>query len=338
MPRKRRPPRPYRRKGRAGWWGRVGGKDHVPLADGADDESAALEDLAQRLRESGGLLSLAPGETALAELFRDVRARAETNHTTKTAYELHLNLRRVLTWLEERGISSARGVDVAIVEDYKTARRFEQVSAARINRELDSWRKAWKLAVEKKQALPASLAAFVKLREPRPEPHRRGLSKPELERFLRAVKAPGYRALFRTVLGSGLRDEELRHLEAGDLRRAAIVVTPKDGWTTKGYRFREIPASKKTLEAARKFLAAKASLNMDKKRVWEVMQEGCRAAKVKPFSLHDLRRAFASHLYATGKHSLEDISAWLGHADVITTTRYLRIVRAKAPKPSTLPW
>lgn len=329
----------YRRPGRRVWYCSFSDSEkHISL--GTEDEEEAREEFARRL-EGRRHLDLAPGEKTLADLFSILRERAEQANTEKTAYELHLNLRRVLAWLEERKVFTARQITKTIVEDYKTARRFK-VSAARINRELDAWRRLIKLAIELRFAPRHATEHFVKLREPRPEPHRPGLTRRDLTRFLKAVDHPGYRALFRLVLGSALRDEEMRHLEPNDLRpkrrgTPEIVVTPKPGWTTKGYRYRAIPVTPATIKAAESFLAAKPKLNMDKKRVWKVMKAACTKAGVKRFSLQDLRRSWASHMLAAG-HQIEDISQWLGHADVLTTMRYLRVVRSKLPAAKSLPW
>ncbi len=336
MPRRNSGPRMYRRPGRRVWYASFSDAEkHISLK--TEDEGAARIEFA-KLLERRRDLDLAPNEVPLAEIVRITRERADTNNTPKTAYEVHLNLRRVLAWLEGRRIFSARRIDLATVEDYKTARRFK-VSAARVNRELDSWRRAMKVAVELRCAPKDALDLFVKLREPRPEPHQRGLTKAELTRFLRAVTVPGYKALFRTALGSGLRDDELRHMDPGDVRSDRIVVTPKPGWTTKGYRFRTIAVSPATVRAARAYLAARAAgLNFDQKRVWKVMQAACKAAKVRPFSMHDLRRAWASHLLLSGEASLKQVSKMLGHAELATTERYLRMVEDDMPNPKKLPW
>jgi integrase/recombinase XerD len=325
----------YRRPGRDGWWCSFSDREkHISLR--TDDEAEARANFAEEIQKRQGRVDLASDERALVDLWETLRTRAQTNNTPKTAYELHLNVRRVLAWLEERGIVSARQIDAATVEDYKTARRFS-VGAARINRELDSWRRLIKVAVEENIVRPAALDAFAKMREPRPEPHQRGLTRAEINRFLAAVDHRGYRALFRLALGSGLRDEELRHLEASDVRKDKIVIGPKPGWTTKGYRYRSIWISPATAKAAKRFLSLRESMNLDKKRVWTVMQGWCKAAKVKPFSLHDLRRAWASHLMLSGKWDLKTISAMLGHAEVATTERYLRLVRPEK-RPGRLPW
>lgn len=329
MPRPRKGPHVYRRPGRLGLYAYID-REHKDISLGTDDEAQAHAKLAELLND-GGLRALAEGRKPLATLFDEYRERSRTNHTKKTAYENDLNGGRVLLWLEQRGIASADQISKQTIEDYKTARRFMdgrdgKVSAARINRELTTWRSAMRLAVEQGEAHRSIIDAFELLREPRPLPHRPGLTKAEIDRFLAAEPHKGYRALFRLAVGSGLRDDELRHLEKTDLRPPLIVVTPKPGWTTKGYRYRAVPVTRATMAAARAFLKERDGMALEAKTVWKRVQAARKRARIKKhFSLHDLRRAYASHALAAG-YRLEEIQRWLGHADLVTTQRYLRVV------------
>lgn len=327
----------YKRPGRRVWYASLSDTEkHISLK--TEDEERAREAFAKLVADRGSL-PLEADEKSIADLWKITRERADTNNTPKTAYELHLNLRRVCGWLEARGIVGSRKIDKQIVEDYKTARRFNEVSAARINRELDSWRRLMKVGVELGCVHPSVLDYFVKLREPRAEPHRRTLTKAQIERLIRAMEPPALKALCRTAIGSGLRDEELRHLEAADVRTRELAVTPKPGWTTKGYHYRVIPISPATRKAALAWIEARDSgkVNVDKKAVWLAMQRASAAAKVPPTSLHELRRAWASHLYERGV-ALKSVSQLLGHKEVATTERYLRIVTPHLPKGVKLPW
>lgn len=326
----------YQRPGRLGWYAYLT-RDRFHISLETTDEQQAREAFGQLLQRERHL-ALAPGEVSLASLVITLRERAETANTTKTAYELHLNLRRIVAWLEERGITTARKITKDAIEDYKTARRFK-VGAARINRELDSLRRLLLFAIERKHAPPWALDAIVKLREPRPDTKVRTVTRTELARFLKHAPAR-YRPLFRGAIGSGLRDGELRHLEAGDITETEVTVTPKADWTTKGYRHRTVPISPSTAKALRAWVAARdgKTVNADQKKVWKVMQTTAKAAKVAPISLHDLRRAWATHLYASGLLPLKDISALLGHAKVETTERYLRLSGKVKINRRKLPW
>lgn len=327
----------YKRPGRRVWYASLSDTEkHISLK--TEDEERARETFAKLIADRGSL-PLEADEKSIADLWKTTRERADTNNTPKTAYELHLNLRRVCGWLEKRGIVGSRKIDKQIVEDYKTARRFDQVSAARINRELDSWRRMMKVGVELNAVHSSVLGCFEKLREPRAEPHRRTLTKAQIERLIRAMEPPPLKALARAAIGCGLRDEELRHVEETDVRRKEVAVTPKQGWTMKGYQYRVVPISAATRKALLAWIAARdsRSVNIDKKAVWLALQRASKTAKVPPTSLHELRRAWASHLYEGGL-PLKTISKWLGHKEAATTERYLRVVSDDLPAGTKLPW
>ena len=335
----------YKRPGKTFWYASFSHAEKNKSL-GTADEERAREKFAQLIAERGSRAPLEADERSLADLWQMTRERASTNNTEKTAYEINLNLRRVVRWCEARGVYGSRTVDnKQLIEDYKTARRFDQVSAARINREIDSWVRMMKLAVELGAAHPRILSKpkdggiFEKLREPRPAPHRKIHSKAQVQRLLRCIEHPGYRALCRSAVGCGLRDEELRHVEASDVRVHEVVVTPKVGWTTKSYRYRMVPISAATRKALLAWIEARdgGALNIDKKKVWEIIQEACKAAKVPPTSMHELRRAWGSQLYDAGV-PLKTISAWFGHRDVATTERYLLVSTPNLPKGVHLPW
>jgi site-specific recombinase XerD len=327
----------YKRPGRRVWYASLSDTEkHISLR--TEDEERAREAFAKLVADRGSL-PLEADEKSIADLWKITRERADTNNTPKTAYELHLNLRRVCSWLEARGIVGSRKIDKQVIEDYKTARRFDDVSAARINRELDSWRRMMKEGVDLNAVHPNVIDCFVKLREPRAEPHRRTLTKVQIERLIQHMRPPAIKALVRAAIGCGLRDDELRHVEAIDVRKAEVAVTPKPGWTTKGYHFRVIPISAATRKALLTWIEARdsRSVNTDKKAIWLALQRGCKAAGVPPTSLHELRRAWASHLYERGV-ALKSVSQLLGHKEVATTERYLRIVTPHLPAGVKLPW
>lgn len=340
----RRGPHIYTREGRPGFWAYLDRKHfHIPI--GADEAEAKVRfaELLKRHR----ILELAPGQVALSKLADQLTKRSETANTEKTAYELFLNLRRVVKWLEDRGVHTARQVTKETVEDYKTARRFaassrspdQKVSAARVNRELDSLRRLLTYAIERKQAAPWALEAVVKLREPRPEPHQRTVSKADFARFLAEAPAT-YRPLFRAAIGCGLRDDELRHVALEDIRGGEVAVTPKPGWSTKGYRYRHVPITAATARALRSWVKARdaGKVNTDPKRIWTIMHDACTTVGVEPFSLHDLRRAWATHLFSSRQVSLKELSMLLGHREVATTERYLRLDGRVQVDRTKLPW
>jgi integrase len=117
-----------------------------------------------------------------------------------------------------------------------------------------------------------------------------------------------------------------RHFDFGDINggRRVLTITPKRGWTTKGYRYRDVPVSERTIAAAKTFLRLRDEIALDDKTVWREVQRVHKAARVPRMSMHDLRRAWASAMHANGA-SLKQVSVWLGHADIATTERYIRV-------------
>ena len=72
------------------------------------------------------------------------------------------------------------------------------------------------------------------------------------------------------------------------------------------------------------FVKTRHTQPIDDKTVWEEIKRVREAAGLPHFSMHDLRRAWASAMHHNGA-PLKQVSVWLGHADVQTTERYIRV-------------
>ena len=174
----------------------------------------------------------------------------------------------------------------------------------------------------------------LKLREPRPKPNAITLSPTQVDLFLDTADTMSptvLAAMFRLTAGSGVRIDEARHLDTADVRivdavagTAELTITPKPGWTTKSYRYRMIPITTRTAAAVLAFVKARPKQAIDDKTVWDEMKRVRDKAKLPHFSMHDLRRAWASAVHHNGA-SLKQVSVWLGHAEVQTTERYIRV-------------
>lgn len=334
----------YRRPGRDGWYASFDrATRHISL--NTDDEEQARVNLADLISQRAAQ-GTAPKKGELGTLFVECATRAKVNHTTSYAGDIARRLDRLLAWFEAKDITRPDKIALATVEQYKADERARGITDRTINRNLDVWKKAMKLAVDDGYAAPRVLTYFRKLKEPQVEPHQRGLSMDDIDRVLKAVDDERYFWLLRTVSGTGMRDDEVRHVDESWVRDTAIAISPLPpgscrchprGWTTKNYRYRVVPASSDTVAAARSYAAVKHSMNLDNKKVWV---ELARARQVAGFdwewSMHELRRAWASHMLAAGS-KLQDISRWLGHGDIKTTMRYLRVVEDEMPDPESLP-
>lgn len=152
------------------------------------------------------------------------------------------------------------------------------------------------------------------------------------------MSKPGYAALFRLTAASAIRIDEARHYDADDVdeKGGILTITPKKSWTTKEYRYRDIPISKNTAKAALDFVKIRDTVLLDDKSVWNDIQRVRAATDLPKFSIHDLRRAWASAMHANGA-SIKQVSVWLGHSSIDVTERYIRVFHAGSTGHEFLP-
>ena len=327
-------PHLLRRRGKHRFW--TGWLDGQEITLGTADRAEAQRQLdaraAQRDRAPGGDTPASKIElTALGLKFAEYCR--PPRHTPNTAASYTNRFTMFAAWSEERGIKTTEDVTCGIMSEYVRSRAAASAGPATINRDVIAVRLAFAFAMRESLISddPFETRAFrkLKLKEPRSKPNSVTLSPSQIDTFL--AKAEGmtgaaYAALFRLAAGSGIRIDEARHIAMDDVdeTRGILTVTPKPGWTTKGYRYRDIPISARTAKAAKTFVATRAKVVLDDKTVWKELHRVRVAAEVPRFTMHDLRRAWASAMHANGA-SLKQVSVWLGHADIATTERYIRV-------------
>jgi site-specific recombinase XerD len=254
-------------------------------------------------------------------------------HTQKTADSYAQRVTVFVEWAETQRVRTTADVTNAIMSKYIRARSSKGSGHATINRDVIAVRLMFAFAMREGLIAndPFEQRAFraLKLKEPRPKPNSITLSPTQIDTFLDAADAmspAAYAALFRASAGSGVRIDEARHLDAKDVdgERMLLTITPKPDWTSKGYRYRDVPISEHTVAAARAFIRLRSKVALDDKSIWREVQRVCKRAKIPKMSMHDLRRAWASAMHANGA-SLKMVSVWLGHADIATTERYIRV-------------
>ena len=166
----------------------------------------------------------------------------------------------------------------------------------------------------------------------------RRLEGDEKQRLLQHA-SPHLRALIVAALSTGCRRGELLSLQWKQLRRndkgdAEYLVLPAT--KTKTYQNRVIPVPsdvRAVLEMRRADPKgnpfppdAFVFGNEFGKRIWSVKtawRNTCRLAGISNLHFHDLRREFACRLLES-KAGLCDVKEFFGHANVTTTSRYLR--------------
>jgi rhodanese-related sulfurtransferase len=154
-------------------------------------------------------------------------------------------------------------------------------------------------------------------------------------------------ALAVSVAGArGLRRDELRRQSLAGVGLGAVVVRAESGpaataWLSKGKRERRIPVPAEIAALARAFVRARTAAGWRLADGWTttLLAAACDQAGVAAFSMHDLRRTFATEAVRQGI-PLPTVQTWLCHRSIRTTQRYLgryaRDASLEAPAPAAL--
>lgn len=316
------------------WTGWLAGKE-ISLGTADPQEAQRQLDALAAEHERAATTGESAAETPLAELAaRYIEHIQPPRNTAKTAKTYANRLLAFVAYAEEREVLLASAVDFKFMAEFVRARSRAGASGTTVNRDIAPIRSMFRFGRREGllDANPFSHPDFkeLRMREARPMPNAVTLSPERVEQFVDkayAMLPRGYASLFALTAGSGIRIDEARHLDLGDLdlERGYLSITPKKGWTTKSYRHRTVPVSKRTLAAAREFIKHRHEVRLDDKATWTAIHKVCDALKIKPFSMHDLRRFWGSALHAKGA-SLKQVSVLLGHSGVGVTERYLRVL------------
>lgn len=176
------------------------------------------------------------------------------------------------------------------------------------------------------------------------------LSAEEIEAILEKAPSLKYRATFMLCYGSGLRTEEVTHLEPShvDGRRGVLLVR-----RGKGDKDRFVVLPERLLltlrECWRKYRPKKYLIEgkhpgkpIAATSIQRAFRTACiRAGILKAVTPRSLRHAFATHLVEGGTR-LQAVQALLGHQSLNTTTIYVRLAKnwlgeVKSPLNDTRP-
>jgi integrase/recombinase XerD len=150
----------------------------------------------------------------------------------------------------------------------------------------------------------------------------------ELDAFFAACN-PFQTAVFKTLLMSGLRKQELENLMWDDVNYAAgtITVSPKPDFTPKDWEQRtiEVPsdllAILKTLPLKSQYVFATRS-GKQYRHMWDDCVAIAKVAGVKGGHPHKFRSTYATRLLQSGV-DLKTVQKLLGHKNLESTMRYL---------------
>lgn len=139
------------------------------------------------------------------------------------------------------------------------------------------------------------------------------------------------RAIFATLVLTGLRKNELRNLTWGDvdLDGAILRVTTKGDFAPKDYEEREIPLPADLVKILRKlpqnstwvFPSARGN-RLGQNEILRRLKAVAKRAPVKHATLHKFRHTYATRLLEDGC-DIVTVQQLLGHSDLDTTRKYL---------------
>lgn len=153
------------------------------------------------------------------------------------------------------------------------------------------------------------------------------------EARLLANAQPHLRDVIVALLDTGCRVGELLSLQWSDVRQDAIVLRAENTKTARTravpimFRMREVLESRRKGPDGEDFGPEKFVFGNEVgeriKRVRHAWDNTCKRAKIADLNIHDLRREFGSRLLESGA-GIHDVSYWLGHTNVATTSQYLK--------------
>ena len=163
------------------------------------------------------------------------------------------------------------------------------------------------------------------------------LSRDEVRRFLEAVEMLKHRVILTTCYAAGLRVSEAVRLKPTAIDSQRMVIRVEAG---KGRKDRYVMLSPNLLATLRSYWHATRPTEWlfpgdlpGRPISTFAVEAACRKARreagiTKPVTPHSLRHAFAVHLLEAGA-DLRTIQLLLGHRNLGTTARYLRLATSK---------
>lgn len=119
---------------------------------------------------------------------------------------------------------------------------------------------------------------------------------------------------------TGLRISDVLALKCGDVSRTIKVKEQKNGFEHK------VHLSERTRVEARRMAANRDPsaplITCSRKTVWADFSAGCKAAGIRPYSPHSVRKMYARKLYRENG-SVEKTRAQMGHKSTAATMFYL---------------
>ncbi len=269
---------------------------------------------------------MTPDATLLSRQYADL-LRA-SNCSERTIENYLYALRGFTRFLGERPLSEASADDIVAY----------QVAIAACGKSDSSVRVAtYALRGFFRQVLERTDWNYAKLPRPRrPQRLPEILSAEEVAAILEAAPSPKYRAAFMLCYGSGLRTDEVVHLEPRHVDSQRMVIRVERG---KGQKDRQVLLCEPLLEELRACWKRYRPVQylLEGKRpgqpiaatsIQRAFRAACLKAGIsKPVTPRSLRHAFATHLVERGTN-LRVVQALLGHQSLNTTAVYTHLAKS----------
>jgi site-specific recombinase XerD len=247
----------------------------------------------------------------------------KTENSWKTDYYV---FREFLEFLHQKNVNKLTKLNAEILEKYKLHLLEKGNKKVTVNKKLRTIKAIISKAVEW-DLLPENPCKKVKLFK-QPEGRLRFLTKEEINRLLEVINREDVYLYTIILLNTGLRRAEFVNLrwEDVDFKYGILRVINRDGFTTKNYRNRTIPLSKKTLEAFKRLkeLNPEKPCTLSQDQLSRVISHYAKKAGLHDVTCHTLRHTFASHLVMKGI-DLVTIKKLMGHLDLNTTLIYAKV-------------
>lgn len=206
------------------------------------------------------------------------------------------------------------------IEQYIQQRK-ELVKASSINREINTIRKVFSLAVDN-DILDLSPCRKVKTLRVYNNPVRY-LAKDEEARLLR-VCSPFMQALIKVALYTGMRKNEILSLQWDDINFKSRFLLARE---TKNNKVREIPMCSQLIEVLKSikrqsiYVFTNPETGTRYQDIYCTFRRAVYKARIRHITFHQLRHTTASRLNELGV-DIVTIQEILGHASIKTTMRY----------------
>jgi len=273
-----------------------------------------------------------PTDAAVDEFFENFMVYAEAHVSPKTLEKYKTVISSFQKFRSKlKSVNKLSKITPEYLEDFKLARA-RKVEKVTVNHDLKILGIVFNRAVKQNLIKKNPVKEVERFKVEQKEV--RFFSLREIQKILESCSErmyPAYMILFHT----GVRKGELLELEWDDVdfERQIIKIGPKDGWSPKGKRPREIPINDELfeviLEQRKKskgsYVLERNGSNRYDRTLWEDIKKLTRELGIKNANIHTFRHTFASYLIMNGV-DIVTVKELLGHSEITTTMRYAHLM------------